>query len=113
MFDKLGYGTLATYYADTSVPACEGKGKAIFRHYVNKVTSELHQLVSAGMASFATGGDTVAVFGHAVFLNAVAVAVAEAFSIDQADEQVALMELGEAQGILCDASAKTITLCKA
>ena len=79
MFDKLGYGTLNTYYADTSVEGCEGKGKPIFRNYMNKVTSELDALIKGGMASFGKDGDTVAVFGHAVFLNAVAVAVAEAW----------------------------------
>merc|ERR1712070_203724 len=50
MFDSLGYGTLATYYADTSVPGCEGRGKSIFRGYMNKVTGELDALLSAGVA---------------------------------------------------------------
>ena len=113
MFGALGYGTLNTYYADASVDGCEGRGKAIFREYMNKVTGELHALISAGMANFAASGDTVGVFGHAVFLNAVAVAVAEAMAIDGADEQVATIELGEAQGILCDADAKSISLSKA
>ena len=63
------------------------------------------------MASFPPGGDTVAVFGHAVFLNAVAIAVAEAMGIKQAEELVAVLELGEAQGILCDAEAQAISLC--
>mmetsp|Transcript_29052 Transcript_29052/g.74718 ORF Transcript_29052/g.74718 Transcript_29052/m.74718 type:complete len:150 (-) Transcript_29052:302-751(-) len=99
--------------SDTSVEGCEGRGKAIFREYMNKVTGELHALISAGMATFPAGGDTVAVFGHAVFLNAVAVSVAEAMGIEKADEQVADFDLGEAQGILCDASAKSVSLCKA
>ena len=106
-------GTLNTYYQDSSVEGCEGRGKPIFRHYMTKVTSELHDLIKAGAASFPAHGDTVAVFGHAVFLNAVAVAVAEAFGIENADETVAQLELGEAQGILCDGGAKTITLCAA
>ena len=62
------------------------------------------------MADFGKDGDTVAVFGHAVFLNAVAVAVAEAQGIANAEEQVAQLELGEAQGILCDGSAQTVSL---
>jgi len=111
MFDKLGYGTLNTYYADTSVAGCEGRGKPIFRHYVTKVTSELHDLIAAGMADLPKSGDTVAVFGHAVFLNAVAIACGEAMSIQGADATVAAMELGEAQGILCDAAAQRISLC--
>ena len=114
MFDKLGYGTLNTYYADKTVEGCEGRGKAIFRLYVDKVTSELHALMKRGVANFPdNGGDTIAVFGHAVFLNAVAIAVGEAMAIGQAEEKVAEMELGEAQGILCDSENKAISLCSA
>ena len=113
MFDTLGYGTLQTYYANNSVEGCEGRGREIFRHYMNKVTGELHELISQGKADFPKSGDTVAVFGHAVFLNAVAVAVAGAMRIPQADEQIAAIELGEAQGILCDAVAGSISLLKA
>ena len=109
MFDTLGYGTLNTYYADTTVEGCEGRGKAIFRNYVSKVTAELHDLL-ADIDQLPPGGDTVAVFGHAVFLNAVAIAVGEALGIGEADETVAAMELGEAQGILCDDTAKAISL---
>ena len=108
---RSGYGTLNTYYADTSVEGCEGKGKPIFRNYMNKVTGELHELIQGGMATFGAEGDTVAVFGHAVFLNAVAVAVAEAMGIPKSEEEVAGLELGEAQGIMCDASAQTVSLC--
>ena len=106
MFEQLGYGTLNTFFADTSVPGCEGRGREIFRGYVAKVTGELHGLFAAGLGA----GDTVAVFGHAVFLNAVAIAVGEAMSIDKAEELVAAMELGEAQGIMCDSAASTIEL---
>lgn len=110
MFDKLGYGTLDRYFADTSVEGCEGRGKQVFRHYMNKVTGELHALIKSGMADFGANGDTVAVFGHAVFLNAVAVAVAEALGIPMAEDQVAALELGEAQGILCDGQAQSVSL---
>ena len=37
-------------------------------------------------------------------------AVAEAMAIPQADDLVAVLELGEAQGIKCDATAKTVSL---
>lgn len=110
MFGKLGYGTLNTYYADATVEGCEGRGRQIFRVYMDKVTRELHALISAGMARFPSSGDTVAVFGHAVFLNAVGVAVGEAMAIERAEERVAALELGEAQGILCDATAGEIAL---
>jgi broad specificity phosphatase PhoE len=112
MFGKLGYGTLNTYYADTSVEGCEGKGREIFRGFMDKVTGELHELISAGIEGFPDTGDTVAVFGHAVFLNAVAVAVAEAMDIEGADETIAEMDLGEAEGIMCDnAGAGKVELC--
>ena len=110
MFDSLGYGTLNRYFADTSVEGCEGRGKEVFRHYMNKVTGELHELLSEGKEGMGAEGDTVAVFGHAVFLNAVAVAVGEAMGIDNAMEVVGSLDLGEAQGIMCDASAKSIEL---
>ena len=110
MFDTLGYGTLNTYYANTTVEGLEGKGKEVFRNYMNKVTGELYDLILQGKANFPSGGDTIAVFGHAVFLNAVAVAVSEAMGIPQSEDLVAAIELGEAQGILCDATSQSVTL---
>lgn len=114
MFDTLGYGTMNTYFADRSVPGCEGRGKAIFRNYQSKVTGELHQLITEGLAEkvLSGEGDTVAVFGHAVFLNAVAIAVSEAMAIPDAEASVAVLELGEAQGIMCDSGKKSIHVCK-
>jgi hypothetical protein len=112
MFDTLGYGTLNTYFADTSVEGLEGKGREVFRGYMEKVTGELHGLIMSGMADFPQSGDAIAVFGHAVFLNAVAVAVSEAMGIENAEAQVAELELGEAQGIMCDAGAQSILLCR-
>jgi len=113
MFDSLGYGTLARYYADTSVAGCEGRGKEIFRAYMSKLTGDLHEVLSAGLPGVdmrSSKGDTLAVFGHAVFLNAVAVAVGEAMGMADADAMVGGMDLGETQGILCNASTKTIEL---
>ena len=55
-------------------------------------------------------GDTLAVFGHAVFLNALAVAVGEAVGIGNSKDLVGGMDLGETQGIMVDATAKSITL---
>jgi len=111
MFDKLGYGTLRTYFADQSIEGLEGKGRECFRAYMTKVTDELQELISAGAAAGLPGnGDTVCVFGHAVFLNAVAVAVGEAMGISGAEDKVAEIELGEAQGILCDRGEQDIHL---
>ena len=116
MFDKLGYGTLIRYYADTSVEGCEGRGQEIFRHYMTKVAGDLNDVLVAGLPTVdmrSSTGDTLAVFGHAVFLNAVAVAVGEAMGIVNAGELVGGMDLGETQGIMCNASSKTVELCGA
>ena len=67
------------------------------RPHIKSRVSEAHCVeITAQLTPFV---DT----GHAVFLNAVAVAVAEAMGIDKAHDSIATMELGEAQGILCDA----------
>ena len=78
------------------------------------MTRELHQLIAEGLAEkvLSGEGDTVAVFGHAVFLNAVAIAVSEAMAIPDAEASVAVLELGEAEGIMCDAGQRSIHLCK-
>ena len=113
MFDSLGYGTLDRYFADKSVAGCEGRGEEIFRGYMAKVTTELTDVLVTGMPGVdmrSTTGDTVAIFGHAVFLNALAVAVGEAMGITNAMALVGGMDLGETQGIMCNASTKTIEL---
>ena len=116
MFDKLGYGTLDRYYADKTVEGCEGRGEEIFRGYMTKVSTEFKDVLVAGFPivdNRSKSGNTLAVFGHAVFLNAVAVAVGEAMGIGNAGALVGGMDLGETQGILCDAAAKKIELCGA
>jgi hypothetical protein len=50
MFDKLGYGTLKTYYADATVEGCESQGKAIFREYMTKVRRSRTLAVRASAA---------------------------------------------------------------
>ena len=85
---------------DTSVEGCEGRGEEIFRAYMNKVTSELTSVLVAGTPAMdmrSSSGNTLAVFGHAVFLNALAVAVGEAMGIRKAKELVGGMDLGETQ----------------
>ena len=116
MFDSLGYGTLNRYFADQTVEGCEGRGEEIFRGYMTKVSDELRQVLEAGMATVdmrSTSGDTIAVFGHAVFLNALAVAVGEAMGIPNAKDLVGGMDLGETQGIMVDGASKSIGLCGA
>lgn len=116
MFDSLGYGTLDRYFADKTVEGCEGRGEEIFRGYMTKVSSELRDVLVQGMPTVdmrSKTGDTLAVFGHAVFLNALAVAVGEAMGIDNAGALVGGMDLGETQGIMVNGKAKKIELCGA
>jgi hypothetical protein len=128
MFDTLGYGPLKTYWQDVSVEGLEGKGRECFQaymaqvgyiemmqrhhfassyhhlrtlHAVVKVVSEMQGLLAQSSKRLeASDGDTLAIFGHAVFLNAVALAIGEAVGIDQAESIIQEFELGEAQGIV-------------
>jgi broad specificity phosphatase PhoE len=108
MFDALGYGTLATYYANTDVETSvgTGKGREVFREYIDKASAELARVIAQASKSsvFPPEGSTLAVFGHAVFMNAVAVAVAEAMGIKDGAETIGAFELGEAEGIVCESS---------
>merc|ERR1711924_369982 len=80
------------------------------------VTRELHQLIAEGLAEkvLSGEGDTVAVFGHAVFLNAVAIAVSEAMAIPDAEASVAVLELGEPRASCAtpDSGAYTCAKCR-
>ena len=61
------YGPLSNYYASNSVEGCEGRGKQLFRDYMEGVKADLRDLLSdAGSNNknvFMSGGDTLAVFG--------------------------------------------------
>ena len=107
-FDRIGYAPLSTYYADEEDGV---NGQRCFRAYMGLVAAELATvLVQAAPRLQGQEGDTLAIWGHAVFLNAVAIAVGEAVQINDADSTIQAFDLGEAQGIVLDARAGTAAL---
>eukprot|EP00929_Paragymnodinium_shiwhaense_P088457 TRINITY_DN4876_c1_g1_i1.p1 TRINITY_DN4876_c1_g1~~TRINITY_DN4876_c1_g1_i1.p1 ORF type:complete len:461 (+),score=67.37 TRINITY_DN4876_c1_g1_i1:79-1461(+) len=98
MFEKHGYGPLRKFFE------MEG-GALAFGDYAKDVCEQLAaSLPSAvGTPGEGAGGTCVAVFGHAVFLNAIAFQVARAAGCSTETEGSLLdMDLGETQGILVD-----------
>jgi len=96
LFDKHGYAPLAKFYA------MEG-GKEAYAEYGELVCKELAQVVERAKHN---QGNTITVFGHAVFLNAIAMQLMLACGADAA--QIAAMtdvDLGEAEGIAIDIGA--------
>mmetsp|Transcript_31344 Transcript_31344/g.74493 ORF Transcript_31344/g.74493 Transcript_31344/m.74493 type:complete len:196 (-) Transcript_31344:44-631(-) len=102
LFDKIGYASLSKYYAQ------EG-GKAALADYARAVLQDLGR---AAEKVAARPGNTVSCFGHAVFLNAVAMLVAEEVWPGPAEALDLLLhlDLGEAEGVLLDRSGGTLTV---
>ena len=99
MFDTMGYGPLQRFWDDKSTGV---DGATCFQKFADDVAPHLlkHLTVAARSPAAKAGADTVIVAGHAVFLNAVALATAQAMQAD-ASTIGALMtlELGESEGI--------------
>ncbi|KAK3236346.1 hypothetical protein CYMTET_53508 [Cymbomonas tetramitiformis] len=93
LFDMLNYGPLTRYYAE------EG-GEAALAEYGNIVLKEFQGLI-ASVAD--KPGDTISMFGHAVFLNAAAMQFLKmwGFSSTQAKDLTEI-NLGEAEGIILE-----------
>ena len=88
LFETMGYGPLRVFF---EAPG----GEEAFQAYGDAVCAEL-----AGAAVPAGEGGGLAVFGHAVFLNAIAYKVAQAAGAsDDAKAALLDMDLGETQGI--------------
>eukprot|EP00192_Tetraselmis_astigmatica_P018376 CAMPEP_0117669336 /NCGR_PEP_ID=MMETSP0804-20121206/12074_1 /TAXON_ID=1074897 /ORGANISM="Tetraselmis astigmatica, Strain CCMP880" /LENGTH=245 /DNA_ID=CAMNT_0005477379 /DNA_START=42 /DNA_END=779 /DNA_ORIENTATION=- len=102
MFDTLGYGPLSKFYDKPG-------GKAAFQDYATIVSKEIYGILDK---CGNTPGNTISCFGHAVFLNAVAMLIAE--DVWRADETVLNeligLDLGEAEAILLDNSGGKVTL---
>jgi len=102
LFDKNGYAPLAKFYA------MEG-GEAAFAEYAEIVAGELCGL--AGKVA-SMPGNTLSLFGHAVFLNAVAMMLcskvwgADADTINKLKD----LDLGEAEGIEVTQKGDSCTL---
>ncbi len=91
LFETMGYGPLRTFFE------AEG-GEDAFMAYGDAVCAELTSAtLTCGDAG---GGGGLAVFGHAVFLNAIAYKVAQAAGASEETKRALLdMDLGETQGI--------------
>jgi hypothetical protein len=102
MFDTLGYDTLQVYWDNTSTGI---NARECFSTYGVSLVRNLSEVLSAAEAAgkFEPHGDTLAIFGHAVFLNAVALALVVALQpANEAACVEAIMQfrLGEAEGLL-------------
>jgi len=91
LFDKLGYGPLKKFW--------EAGGKQAAAAYADHVAGEMATVLRGGDAK----GSTVSVFGHAVFLNCVAMACAYWIRLSEEDlDRLASIDLGEAEGLLLE-----------
>ena len=100
LFDSLGYGPLRSF--------CDAKdGKDAFVDYGNRVCQELAAKTGGPAMSAVEHGDTFAIYGHAVFLNAICYCIATEAAMPEVDFLLDV-DLGEAQVIFMDLKAKTI-----
>ena len=91
LFETMGYGPLRVFFEAAG-------GEDAFQAYGDAVCAEL-----AAAAVPAGEGGGLAVFGHAVFLNAIAYKVAQAAGASEAMRAALLdMDLGETEGIRID-----------
>jgi hypothetical protein len=101
LFDSMGYGPLRKFFdAD--------QGKDAFVAYASSVCNELAAKAGGPAVSSITEGDAFAVFGHAVFLNALVYLIADACCVENLDVLLD-MDLGEAEAILLDMDTKQIS----
>lgn len=100
LFETMGYGPLRNFFE------AEG-GEEAFRDYANSACADIAAVLSA-MGSDC--GDCVALFGHAVFLNAIAleVCIAGGWAAETVNQLLDL-DLGETHGILVDISTGAIS----
>ena len=102
LFESMGYGPLRNFF---SVPG----GKEAYCSYAELVCLELAAKI--GGPSFerdAPSGDTITMFGHAVFLNALVYVVGTAMLIPETEALLLDIDLGETQGIYIDVANRTI-----
>ena len=102
LFDSLGYGPLRNFFET------EG-GKEAFCDYAQRVCAEMAAKI--GGPSFerdAPEGNTICVYGHAVFLNAIVFTVGTSLGVAGTEGLLLDIDLGETQGIHIDIDAKTI-----
>lgn len=106
LFDTMGYGPLRKFFET------EG-GKDAFCDYAQRVCAEMAAKI--GGPSFdpserdAPEGDTICIYGHAVFLNAIVFTIGTSLGVADTESLLLDIDLGETQGIHIDIAAKTIT----
>ena len=100
LFDKMGYGSLRKFFT-------VDQGQDAFEKYALTVCSELAAKSGGPAVSSLSDGDTFAIFGHAVFLNAVVYLIAKASGVSDLDI-ILDADLGEAEGLLLDITMKTV-----
>jgi hypothetical protein len=103
LFDELGYGPLRKFFG------ADG-GQEGFTQYGNTVCHEMNIKIS-GPAVGSMHGDTMAVFGHAVFINTVAYIAAKEWGISNADD-ILDYDLGEADAVLVDKRSNSVSYVK-
>ena len=102
MFETRGYGPLRGFF-DATYGEEGAVGRDAFSEYAAKVNAEMAAIIKGPSftteTADATGSTCLAVFGHAVFLNAIAFQVAVAAGAAEAAQDALLdMDLGETEG---------------
>lgn len=100
LFDGMGYGPLRKFFAAE-------QGQDAFEMYAKAVCDELAAKSGGPAISSISDGDSFAIFGHAVFLNAIVYVMANACGVSDLD-LILDADLGEAEGLLLDINMKTI-----
>ena len=84
-------------------------GKDGFINYAERVSQEMAAKISGpSFERDAPEGDTICVYGHAVFLNAVVYVIGCSLNIENTESLLLDIDLGETQGIYINTTEKTI-----
>ncbi|GMH61300.1 hypothetical protein TrLO_g8715 [Triparma laevis f. longispina] len=94
LFETMGYGPLRTFFA------AEG-GEQAFQEYGDNVCAEMSTTMTGpSFGEAGSAGTCIALFGHAVFLNAIAFKIAQASNMnDENKDKLLDLDLGETEGI--------------
>ncbi len=103
LFDSMGYGPLRKFFDVES-------GKDAFISYAERVCQEMAAKISGpSFERDAPDGDTVCVYGHAVFLNSVVFTIGNALDIPDTEALLLDIDLGETEGIYIDVANRSIS----
>ena len=103
LFDNMGYGPLRKFF-DTD------GGKDAFTEYAEKVCQEMSAKISGpSFERDAPNGDTICIYGHAVFLNAIVYTIGISLNINETESLLLDIDLGETEGIYINITDKSIS----